>query len=83
MKYDYEIIKDISDVIGKENTIKFVERFSGEQLYIPDIKRVSMRERNNRIVSDFKKGLSFTDLKNRYRLSERRIRYIIANHKEC
>lgn len=82
MKYEHELIKDISDVIGIENTRKFIERFSGEQLYIPDIKRVSMPERNARIISDYNKGYSVNELKSIYRLSERQIRNILGGYRE-
>lgn len=82
MNCGYEIIDEISEVIGKDNTMKLVERFSGEQIYIPVIKRVSIKERNNRILSDYRKGFTYAQLKNRYRLTERQIRNIISKHKE-
>lgn len=82
MNCEYEIIDEMTEVIGKENTMKLIERFSGEQIYIPVVKRVSIKDRNARIISDYKKGFSYTQLKNRYRLTERQIRNIITKHKE-
>ncbi len=82
MNCEYEIIDEMTEVIGKENTMKLIERFSGEQIYIPVVKRVSINDRNSRIISDYKKGFSYTQLKNRYRLTERQIRNIITKYKE-
>lgn len=82
MNCEYEIIDEMTEVIGKENTMKLIERFSGEQIYIPVVKRVSIKDRNTRIISDYKKGFSYTQLKNRYRLTERQIRNIVTKHKE-
>lgn len=72
-----EIIVDIRQIIGVENTIKLVEKCGGTQLHIPMMKRVFKSERDASIYADYESGFSYRALAVKYELASATIRDIV------
>lgn len=72
-----EIIVDLIQVIGIENTIKLVEQCGGTQMHIPMANRVFKSERDALIYADFKTGYTFRALSIKYNLAAATIREIV------
>lgn len=74
-------ISFITEIIGAENTLKLIENFGGSSIYIPIGRNVLNRIRNKNILADYKSGLSYRTISNKYGLSERYIRTIVEDFK--
>lgn len=67
------------DLIGKEPTEKLCEEFGGSSIYIPKKDTWLRSVRNNNILIDNIAGLSLSELRKKYNLSENTIRNILYN----
>lgn len=76
---DYEVISELTDLIGAENTLAIVKRFGGESIYIPLLESPSKNERNRSIYADCLSGMTYKDIKSKYSLSISAIRDIISD----
>lgn len=79
---DNEIIIELVDMFGIENTQKFIDMFGGNQLYIPQMKNISKEYRNQNIYKDFLSGMSYIKLSNKYGLNEISLKRIIKSETE-
>lgn len=67
---------------GVENTDKLIELFGGSTIYIPMLDTITRKVgRNQLIICDYLKGLSYKTLSRKYGISERQIRRIIKNRR--
>ena len=74
---DNEIIIELIDMFGLENTQKFIDTFGGTQLYVPQMKTIVREYRNRSIYKDFLSGMSYRKLCDKYRVSEMSLRRVI------
>lgn len=40
LESEYEVIIELADLVGAENTLKLIDNFSGSNIYIPSIEMV-------------------------------------------
>ena len=73
-----DIYKEISEMIGIENTLKIYNHFKGQQVSFP-IRLYNPQLIKDAIIKDFN-GTNIKELVQRYNYSERTIRRMI---KEC
>lgn len=71
---EHETIIALVDLIGKENTRKLVETFGGSYIYIPSAETLERKYRDINIYDNFLSGMSYTELRRKYQLSEPSIR---------
>lgn len=76
---DNEIIIELVDMFGIENTQKFIDMFGRNQMYIPQMKNISKEYRNQNIYKDFLSGMSYIKLSNKYELNEISLKRIIKS----
>lgn len=69
--------QEIYDCIGEEAFAKLVLLINGDDIYIPKISAVSRSARNANIINDFN-GYNYKYLANKYDLTVRTIRNIVA-----
>lgn len=72
--------QQIARVIGIENTLKLGREFSGEQVYLPKLNNCISRERNRKIVEEFKGG-NYGELARKYGVTSFWVRNIIKKHR--
>lgn len=72
--------QQIARVIGIENTLKLGREFSGEQVYLPKLNNCISRERNRKIVEEFK-GDNYEELAKKYGLTTFWIRKLVKKHR--
>lgn len=70
--------QQIADVIGIDNVRKLFREFPGASIYFPKMEDLERSSRNQRIREEFN-GYNFRPLANKYGLSERSVRYIVAD----
>ena len=73
-----DIYKEISEMIGIENTLKIYNHFKGQQVSFP-VRLCNSKLARERIVNEFT-GTNIKELVQRYNYSERTIRRML---KEC
>lgn len=66
-------------ILGEEKAVALCSEFGGSSLYIPKADTLNRELRNKKIISDYKAGVSFHQLRKTYKLSETTIRNIIFN----
>ncbi|MDI3477570.1 MAG: hypothetical protein PWQ37_1906 [Candidatus Petromonas sp.] len=69
-------------IVGSENLYEFVEKYGGTTAYIPKSDYLIREVRDNLIRQEYKKGCSYQELMEKYKLSERWIRIICENKEE-
>lgn len=74
---DNEIVTELIDTIGLEHTQKLVNTFGGSQLYIPMIENIAKEYRNSEIYRDYKNGMNYHALSQKYNLSSVTIRKVV------
>lgn len=87
-KYDYDYLKVVPinlhpffKLVGKEIYEQIVSEYGGGPLYIPSQKRHETGKLHRRIYEDYRyRGMTYRELRKRYKLSETTIRKII---KKC
>lgn len=72
---EYEAIETL---IGKDNALKLLEMFQGSCVYFP--KKVLIERKHQDLLNDFKRGLSYRQLAQKYGYSEPHVRFI-CNYK--
>jgi Mor family transcriptional regulator len=70
-----DVFKELQDVIGEEAAKRFVEHYSGSNLYTPQ--KILLEMKHEKIIEEFKKGASYKELARRYGFTERHIRRIV------
>ena len=69
--------RELAELIGIENYIKMVQRYSGTSIYIAKIDKLLNSKRDAEIIKSFN-GRNYRYLAYKYRLSERAVRDIIS-----
>lgn len=69
--------RELAELIGIENYIKMVQRYSGTSIYIAKIDKLLNSKRDAEIIKSFN-GRNYRYLAYKYRLSERTVRDIIS-----
>ena len=82
LESEHETIIELVDLIGAEHTRKLVDTFGGSQMYIPQLKHIAGEYRNQNIYDDFLYGISYSELRHKYKLSEKTIRAIVNVERE-
>ena len=82
LESEYEVIIELADLVGAENTLKLINNFSGSNIYIPSIEMVERKYRDMNIYSDFLSGMNYSELRHKYGLSEKTIRLIVNAEKK-
>lgn len=78
-----ETVSELVQVLGVENSVRFLEVFGGSQLYIPRLETLTKSEyRNSMICTDCMNGMSYRAVANKYGLSEMAVRKIIKSKAE-
>ena len=72
-------LKELSSLIGIDNTITLCRLFGGTSLYIPKADIFNRHSRNMSIFNDYKKGYTYNTLSRKYDLTVVMIRNIIAS----
>lgn len=71
-----EDLIEIISIIGIENFLKICEKFQGENIYFPKMKKIKLNKRNKKIKEEFN-GKNTYILSKKYRISERQVRRIV------
>ena len=79
---DYDVISELTDLIGAESTLAIVKRFGGESIYIPLLETLSKNERNRSVYADYLAGMTYKDIKSKYGLSINTVRGIISDKRK-
>lgn len=82
LESEHETIIELVDLIGAEHTRKVVDAFSGSHIYIPSVETVERKYRDMNIYDDFLSGMSYRELRHKYKLSEKTIRAIVNAERE-
>ena len=69
--------RELAELIGIENYIKMVQRYSGTSIYIAKLDKLLNSKRDAEIIRSFN-GRNYRYLAYKYRLSERAVRDIIS-----
>lgn len=69
--------KEIAEVIGLDNLLRFSEQFGGTEIYIPKLDRILGPLRNKLIFQEFN-GKNAAALAKKFHISSRRIRDIAS-----
>lgn len=72
-------LKELTNLIGIENTITLCRLFGGTSLYIPKADLFNRHSRNMSILDDYKKGYTYNKLSKKYDLTVVMIRNIISS----
>jgi Mor family transcriptional regulator len=75
------ILADLAELIGPDAAAAIGRKYSGEYLRIPAKRTQTIQERNAQIVQEYD-GSNTAELASRYRLSTRRVRQIVRNHRQ-
>lgn len=75
-------VSELVQVLGVENTVRLIEVFGGSQIYIPKFNNLSREYRDSEIYKDFLSGISYSELRHKYKLSEKTIRAVINAERE-
>lgn len=67
---DNEVVADLRQIVGVENTAKIIKQCGGAFLYIPQMRTVLKTERDKAIYADFNAGSSFKQIALKYGISE-------------
>lgn len=70
--------RELADCIGLEAYKKLVATYAGSTINIRMPDKLTIGQRNNRIRKEFN-GYNFSELARQYKLTERQIRYIVAD----
>ena len=70
--------QQIADAIGIDNVKRLFREFPGAYVYFPKLDDLERSSRNQRIRAAFN-GYNFRPLAKKYGLSERSVRYIVAD----
>jgi len=62
--------------LGLHQLIEVLDELGGQSVYIPTKSFVLKDYTKSQIKRDYQKGMTYQELKNKYRLSDRQIRYI-------
>lgn len=70
--------QQIADAVGIDNVRKLFREFPGAYVYFPKLDDLERSSRNQRIREEFN-GYNFRVLAKKYSLTERSVRYIVAD----
>ncbi len=71
--------RELADCIGLEAYKKLVATYAGSSLNIRMPGNLTIKQRNRKLIKEFN-GYNFGELARKYGLTERQIRYIVADH---
>lgn len=72
-----ELIRNLIELIGEENTMKFIKTYAGANVYVPKCEKSALRARDREIYSQYRAGANHKELSRRYGLAEKTIRDIV------
>ena len=70
----------IVEVIGEEKALKLAEVFQGSSIYFPKI--IFTNKKHESLIADYKAGLSYRQLSQKYEYTENHVRYICHKKRE-
>lgn len=79
---DNEVVADLRQIVGVENTAKIIKQCGGAFLYIPQMKTVLKTERDKAVYIDFSNGLSYKQIALKYSISELTARDIVQRERK-
>ena len=71
--------RELADCIGLAAYKKLVATYAGSSLNIRMPGNLTIKQRNRKLIEEFN-GYNFGELARKYGLTERQIRYIVADH---
>lgn len=71
--------KELAEVIGLDAYLRLIEIYGGTTIYIAKLDNIKIMQRNKKIISEYT-GYNAKFLANKYGLSDRALRTIIANY---
>lgn len=80
-KSELELIKELRNIVGVENTVALIKYYGGALIYIPKMNTVGKSFRDKAIYSDFESGFSFREIAKNYSLSEMTVRDIVRKER--
>lgn len=79
---DHDLIQSLLEIMDVDTMERFLQCFSGSELYVPQFKSIKRQIRDACISDDFyHKNCSFSQLSLKYNLSNRQIRAIVTLQK--
>lgn len=72
-----EVVVELVELIGIENTIKIIKNYGGSFVYIQQMKTIVKEERDANLYSDYLSGMDISNLSKKYNLASSSIRDII------
>lgn len=72
-----DVVRELIDIVGYDNTVKLVSYFGGTAVYVPKIDRAFRALRNRKIQSEFD-GFNCKYLARKFGVSESTIRLIVG-----
>lgn len=81
-KSPLEVVIDLRQTVGIENTAKIIRTFGGTGIYIPLMETITKNQRNENIYREFINGTSIRNLSRKYAVTEIAIRKILNSKKE-
>jgi Mor family transcriptional regulator len=70
-----DVFEELQNIIGEAAAKRFIEHYSGSNLYIP--RGIVIEQQNQKIREEFKNGASYRELALKYEFTETHIRNII------
>ena len=75
-------IQSLLEVLDVENVYKLMSAYGGDTIFIPKMDKILIAVRNENIKNDFYSGISYSNLVNKYGLSDRQIKNILNGGKK-
>ena len=70
-----DVFEELENILGAEAASRFVDCYSGSNLYVP--KHIINKRKYRKIREEFRNGAGYRELAQRYGYSERYVRTII------
>lgn len=76
-----EVYQDVARAVGVENTLRLAEYLGGMYMYFPKLDALLRQKRDEAIRAEFD-GSNYRALARKHKLTEQRIRDIVASSKD-
>jgi Mor family transcriptional regulator len=70
-----DMFEELEDLLGTEAANRFVDFYSGSNLYTP--KSIKIKKKHRKIREEFREGATYRELAMRYEYTEQHIRNIV------
>ena len=78
-----ETQQELADCIGMESYKKLIANYAGENITVRMPDKLTLKIRNDLIRQEYRGGAGIRELAKKYRLSERTVRFLIAEEQEA